>query len=231
MKKSITLTIVTFLLYFLQSLISGILIGTYNADETIAQLISIIVLAIVFLMIKKKELFSYYGLCIWQCDNFLKTHFLLFLVPLVNLPYLFFGTKIDIPAAIISSIFIGIMEELIFRSFLCRFIEQISNENRAILISSLLFGGFHLLNIGNYPLVFVLLQVLYAFAIGIAFAVVFYKTKSILPCMAIHAVVDFLGSFELKPILIADSIGTIICCVCAVYYYFFQRKNTIVLHS
>lgn len=35
MKKSITLTIVTFLLYFLQSLISGILIGTCNADETI----------------------------------------------------------------------------------------------------------------------------------------------------------------------------------------------------
>lgn len=175
-------------------------------------------------MIKKKELFSYYGLCIWQCDNFLKTHFLLFLVPLVNLPYLFFGTKIDIPAAIISSIFIGIMEELIFWSFLCRFIEQISNENRAILISSLLFGGFHLLNIGNYPLVFVFLQVLYAFAIGIAFAVVLYKTKSILPCMAIHAVVDFLGSFELKPILIPILLERLFAVYVQCTIIFFKEK-------
>lgn len=175
-------------------------------------------------MIKKKELFSYYGLCIWQCDNFLKTHFLLFLVPLVNLPYLFFGTKIDIPAAIISSIFIGIMEELIFWSFLCRFIEQISNENRAILISSLLFGGFHLLNIGNYPLVFVFLQVLYAFAIGIAFAVVLYKTKSILPCMAIHAVVDFLSSFELKPILIPILLERLFAVYVQCIIIFFKKK-------
>lgn len=117
------------------------------------------------------------------------------------------------------------MEELIFRSFLCRSIEQISDKNKAIIISSVIFGGLHFINIGNYPLVYVFLQVLYAFAIGIAFASVFYKTKSILICIMIHAIVDFLGTFELEPIWIAEVIGTIICSFCAVCYYFCIGKR------
>lgn len=119
------------------------------------------------------------------------------------------------------------MEELIFRSFLCRSIEQISNKNKAIVISSVIFGGFHLLNIGKYPSEYVLMQVMYAFAIGIAFSVIFYKTKSILICIFIHTLVDFLGAFELEPIFIAEVIGTIICCLYAVYYYFcyYEREQ------
>ena len=117
------------------------------------------------------------------------------------------------------------MEEVIFRSFLCRSIEQISNKNKAIIISSMIFGCFHFLNIGNYPLKYILLQVLYAFAMGIVFSVVFYESKSILPCIIIHILVDFLGTFELEPIFIVEIIGTIICSLCAIYYYFFVRKK------
>lgn len=226
MKKPMRLTIISLLLYFLQSLVCGILIGTLNANEIFAEIIStFLVLAIVFFMVRKKETLSYFGICVWECDNFFRTHVLLFLVPLVNLPYLFSGAKINIASAIISSIFIGIMEELIFRSFLCRSIERISDKKKAIIVSSVIFGCLHLINIGNYPLIYVLLQVLYAFAIGIAFAVVFYKTKSILICIMIHTIVDFLGTFELEPILIAEVVGTIICSFCAVYYYFFIGKR------
>lgn len=226
MKKSIFLTISSFILYFLQSLVRGILVGTFNTNESIAEICSIfLILAIVFFMIRKKETLSYYGIRKWEGDNFYKTNFFLFLIPLVNLPYLFSGAKINIVIAIISSVFIGIMEELIFRSFLCRSIEQMSDKNKAIIISSLIFGCLHLVNIGNYPLIYVLLQVLYAFAIGIAFSVVFYKGKSILPCAIIHIVVDFFGAFESKPIFIAEVFGTIICSLCAIYFYFIVRKR------
>lgn len=128
--------------------------------------------------------------------------------------------------AVINSIFVGIMEELIFRGFLCRFIEEKSHENRAIMISSLIFGVFHLVNIGSYPYLYVLLQVLYAFAIGIVFATVFYKTKSILSCIIVHSIVDILGSFEAEPIFAVEIIGTIICVLYAIYYYLFVRKQT-----
>lgn len=228
MKKSVFLTVISFILYFLQSLIRGILIGTFNTNEIIAEICSIfLVLAIVFFMIRKKETLSYYGICKWEGNNFYKINFLLFLVPLVNLPYLFSGAKINIILAIISSVFIGIMEELIFRSFLCRSIEQMSNKNKAIIISSVIFGCFHLINIGSYPLKYVLLQVLYAFAMGIAFSVVFYENKSILPCVIIHIAVDFFGAFELKPIFRTEVIGTIICSLCAIYFYLFVRKRGI----
>lgn len=73
-------------------------------------------------------------------------------------------------------------------------------------------------------MVFVFLQVLYAFAIGIAFAVVLYKTKSILPCMAIHAVVDFLGSFELKPILIPILLERLFAVYVQCTIIFFKEK-------
>ncbi len=221
MKKSVFLTISSFVSYFLQSLVRGILVGTFNTNESTAEICSIfLVLAIVFFMIRKKETLSYYGICKWEGDNFYKTNFFLFLVPLVNLPYLFSGAKINIVFAIISSIFIGIMEELIFRSFLCRSIEEVSDKNKAIIISSLIFGCFHLINIGNYPLMYVMLQVLYAFSLGIAFSVVFYKSNSIIPCVIIHIIIDFLGTFELEPILIAEIFGTIICSLCAIYFYF-----------
>lgn len=226
MKKSVFLTISSFVLYFLQSLVRGILAGTFNTNESIAEICSVfLVLAAVFFMIRKKETLSYYGICKWKGNNFYKTNFFLFLVPFVNLPYLFSGAKINIVFAIISSIFIGIMEELIFRSFLCRSIEQVSDKNKAVIISSLIFGCFHLINIGNYPLIYVMLQVLYAFSIGIAFSVVFYKSNSIIPCVIIHIVTDFLGAFEVEPIFIVEVFGTIICSLCAIYFYF--RNNSI----
>lgn len=100
-------------------------------------------------------------------------------------------------------------------------------KNKAIFISSLLFGMFHLVNIGSYPLIYVFLQVLYASAIGITFSIVFYKTKSLLVCIVVHSVVDTLGSFGTKPIFVFELIGTIICILCAIYYYVLFRKESI----
>lgn len=226
MKRTGILTIVSLILYLFQALVCGLLIGTMHVNETLAEGFSmLIVLAIIFLMIRKKEKLEYFGVCGWKCDDFFKTNFFLFFVPLVNLPYVFSGAKIDMALAIVDSIFIGVMEELIFRSFLCRSIEQRLDKNRAIILSSLIFGCFHLINIGNYPLIYVLIQVGYAFSMGIVFAVVFYKVKSILPCIVIHAIVDFLGMFAVEPIFVAEIIGAIVCIVCAVYYYFFVGKR------
>ena len=93
------------------------------------------------------------------------------------------------------------------------------------MVSSVIFGAFHLLNIGNIPFAFVLLQVLYAFAAGVSFAVVFYKTKSILFCMMVHTLDDFLGSFEVQPIWEAEVLGTVVCCACGGYAYLYINKT------
>lgn len=228
MKRTGILTIVSLILYLFRSLICGLLIGTMHVNEVLAEGLSIfVVLAVIFFMIRGKERLTYFGICGWERDGFLKANFFLFFVPLVNLPYVFLGAGIDVMPAILDSIFIGVMEELIFRSFLCRAVEQRLDRNKAIIISSLIFGCFHLINIGNYPLIYVLLQVVYAFSMGIVFAVVFYMTKSILSCMVIHAMVDFLGSYAAEPILIIEAIGTIVCIACAVYCFFLLFRKSV----
>ncbi|MDE7389704.1 MAG: hypothetical protein K2M82_02010, partial [Lachnospiraceae bacterium] len=66
-KKSLTLTIVAFILYFSQSLIRGILIGTFNLNGFLAELFSILlVLLVIFVMISKKEKLSYFGIRLWE---------------------------------------------------------------------------------------------------------------------------------------------------------------------
>ncbi len=63
--KPIILTIIILVLYLLKSFVSGILIGTLNANEICAEILStFIVLAIVFFMIMKKEMLLYLGICI-----------------------------------------------------------------------------------------------------------------------------------------------------------------------
>lgn len=156
----------------------------------------------------------------WKGERFLQTNFSLSLVPLVNVPYLFSGASIHIVLALIGSIFIGIMEELIFRSFYATLLSKYQTKiRRSSFPAYCLFGCLHLMNIRNYPLVFILLQVTYAFAIGIAFSVVFYESKSVLPCILVHIAVDFTGSFEIESILLAKIIGTIVCCICAIYFF------------
>lgn len=97
---------------------------------------AVVVVAVLVLMMRKKEVLSYYGICTGQWAHFMKNQFFLLLVPLVNLPYLykadFSSTELHIGFSLIHSLFVGIMEELIFRSFLCRSIEQQSNEQKAV---------------------------------------------------------------------------------------------------
>lgn len=92
MKKSVFLTITSFILYFLKSLIRGIIVGTFNIDESIAEICSsIFVLVIVFFMIRKGERLSYYGICKWKGDNFYKTNF--FSLFLLSMCHIYFQVK------------------------------------------------------------------------------------------------------------------------------------------
>lgn len=137
MINSVRLTLVALLFYLLQSLLCGIMIGTFCMNAVWAELSSaVVVVAVLVLMMRKKEVLSYYGICTGQWAHFMKNQFFLLLVPLVNLPYLykadFSSTELHIGFSLIHSLFVGIMEELIFRSFLCRSIEQQSNEQKAV---------------------------------------------------------------------------------------------------
>ncbi len=63
---------------------------------------------------------------------------------------------------------------------------------KAMLISAVLFGLCHLLNIaGGASLTATALQICFAFLYGLVFALLFTVGKSIVPCVLLHALHDF----------------------------------------
>lgn len=87
----------------------------------------------------------------------------------------------------------GFLEEVIFRGFLFRALCR-DNVKLAVLVSSVTFGLGHIVNLLNgQDLIPTLLQICYATAVGFLFTVLFYKGKSLLPCIAAHAATNCLG--------------------------------------
>ena len=73
------------------------------------------------------------------------------------------------------------------------------NVNTAILVSSLTFGIGHILNLLNgAELIPTLIQICYSTSIGYLFAIIFYKGKSLLPCIITHSIVNALSIFNIE---------------------------------
>ena len=96
---------------------------------------------------------------------------------------------------VVSMLCVGFIEEVIFRGFL--FLALCGkNVKQAIIISSLTFGIGHIVNLLNGAEVLsTLLQICYAVAIGFLFTVIFYKSKSLIPCIVTHSAVNSLSAF------------------------------------
>ena len=113
------------------------------------------------------------------------------------------GIHIHRPASeiafyVLTMINIGFIEELIFRGFLFRMMAK-SNVKTAILVSALTFGAGHIVNLLNgAELIPTLLQICYATAIGYLFAILFYKSKSLIPCIITHCLVNALSVFHME---------------------------------
>lgn len=108
------------------------------------------------------------------------------------------GWKVLLLAA--ECLCIGFFEETCFRGvILLGFLEKRRETKRkqlyAILLSSAVFGGIHLVNLflGASP-VAVLMQIGYSFLIGAMCSVVLLKTANIWLCVVLHATFDFCGA-------------------------------------
>lgn len=99
---------------------------------------------------------------------------------------------------ILTMINVGFIEEIIFRGFLFKMMEK-DNVKTAIIVSSITFGIGHVVNLLNgAALVPTLMQMCYAVAIGYLFVIIFYKSKSLIPCIIAHAVINALSIFNVE---------------------------------
>ena len=157
----------------------------------------VLILTVVMAVVQRKDLPSY-GLQKASYKGTLKYLIPLTVLSLMLIPYFFYVRLVDpLLPAILDIIFIGIMEEFIFRGLIYRATEVIANEHAAIIISSILFGLLHLTNLsGDYTWQYVLLQVAFNAALGLGLGVLRAKTGSIFGGLIFHIFLDINGLFK-----------------------------------
>ncbi|RRK11281.1 CPBP family intramembrane metalloprotease [Lactiplantibacillus garii] len=89
-------------------------------------------------------------------------------------------------------ILIGLTEEYVFRGVLIPLLARSFPNNNVVtvLLSSLLFGGLHIINSTHLSLTYVLPQILFAMAIGTLFAGVYIRTHNLGLTILMHAATD-----------------------------------------
>lgn len=108
------------------------------------------------------------------------------------------NTYCEIIYHILTMFNIGFIEEVIFRGFLFKMMAK-DNVKLAIVVSSITFGIGHIVNLFNgADLVPTLMQIGYATAIGYLFAVIFHKSRSLIPCIVAHSLNNALSIFNVE---------------------------------
>lgn len=195
--------------------------GTSSYQSVIINTILSILLIVLIILLKRVK---FYG--ITKPNNVKKfLYFIpLFIISLFNLRKGIHinNTANEIIFHILTMINIGFLEEMIFRGFLFKMMEK-DNVKSAIIVSSITFGIGHIVNLLNgADLVPTLLQVCYAIAIGYMLVMIFYKSKSIIPCVIFHAVFNALNIFGTGESSIIGSI--ILIAMCLAYTIYINKK-------
>ena len=159
-----------------------------------------------YFFVRKNGLTEKYGLCKPQ----LTAAKMLYYIPLLVLltANLWFGVAMNMSPLetvlyVLSMFCVGFLEELIFRGLLFQAMAK-DGVKSAIIVSSVTFGIGHIVNLVNgsgAELLPNLLQVLYAVAIGFAFVMIYWKTKSLLPCIIVHSVFNGLSAFANEAVM------------------------------
>ena len=198
--------------------------------KSITVLVGILLSTIIIIFLKKNNLLEKYGLCSFKGN--LKSF--LFFIPLLAIltVNLWNGVKMNTSIIntilfIISMVCVGFLEEIIFRGFLFVGMSQNSIKS-AIVVSSITFGIGHIVNLLNgEDFVPTLLQVFYAIAIGFLFTIMFYKSKSLIPCIIVHAVFNSLSIFSVEnSSMTLDIITAVFLCVVSIGYALWILNKT-----
>lgn len=123
---------------------------------------------------------------------------LFFLIQLVFLDILPSGKRLMMFT--LSSLFIAISEELLFRGVVsCRLKEEMGEKESTVMLSAALFAIAHLANLISAPALIIssLVQTVYTFSLGLMLTYSYFKTENLLVPIALHFLFNTLSSFSL----------------------------------
>lgn len=196
-KDDIIVVIGIIIIYIILNSLCVNKIGVFSYKTTI---IIFLYLFYILYYIKNNNLFKYLGFIkIYKYKDFLYYIPLIFITTInlwngFNINNSFF----EIIFYILTMICIGTLEEILFRGFLFNMVKS-KNLYRAIFISSITLGFGHIINLINgASLIPALIQICYATVLGFLLVVIFYKGKSIYPCIITHVIINITAIFNIS---------------------------------
>lgn len=202
-KNEQTFAIVWIVFYCVLQSLANPLNKKIGMEYSASAIFCIVQTIILFTFIRKNNLQKRYGLC----KSPVPVRRFLYYVPLFILATgnLWNGVAVNYSLSeticyIACMLCVGFLEEAIFRGFLFVSIAK-DNVKSAIIISSVTFGVGHLINLFNgsgMDLATNLCQICFAIAVGFLFVTIFYRGKSLFPCIIVHSAINTLSIFANK---------------------------------
>ncbi len=228
-KNELTFSLVWIIAYVVLFSLADSFSDFFGVKKIITAPVGLFFAVFLFVWIKKNRLLEKYGLCPFQGNG---KHYLYFIpLLLIMTTNLWNSAAMNVSAVetvlhILSMLCVGFIEEVIFRGLLFKAICK-RNVKQAILISSITFGIGHIVNLlSGAEVLSTLLQVCYAIAIGFLFTVIFYKGKSLLPCIVTHGIVNSLSIFAVQGSRMFDIVTAAALCVISAGYALWIWKKS-----
>lgn len=198
-KSEIWFSIVWIIAYIVGTIIFDNVAAAFKITNFLTPLFYVALCVVLLIFILKNKLNEKYGLC----KSPFEMKYFLFFIPLVVLVSInfWFGAQsslgfLDSLMFIITMLCVGFLEEIIFRGFLFKAMEKDSLK-WAVIVSSLTFGFGHIINlfVAGADILTTILQICYATTTGFLFVIIFYKGKTLLPCIITHSLFNSLSLF------------------------------------
>ena len=207
-KSELGFALVWIAVYLLGNSLGAELSGALGIKNCVTAVFHLGMGLFLFFWIRKNGLAERYGLCGPEspAGGFLGY------IPLVILSSvnLWNGVTVNLPVmdtvfSVCAMIGAGFLEELLFRGFLFRAVSR-SGVKRGAVISGVSFGLGHSLNLFSgrgMGVAQIVWQIIFAAAFGFLCAIIFYRKKTLWPCILTHAAFNAAGVFARE----ADAAG------------------------
>lgn len=204
-KSELWFSIFWIILYIVGTSVTDDLSSKVGIEKSVTAGFYLFLCAILLTWIFINNLHKKYGLC----KSTLNAKQLLYFIPLIVLLSVNFWVGVEITLNLVEAIMfiitmlcVGFIEEIIFRGFLFKALEK-DDVKSAMIISSVSFGAGHIINLflNSANLISNICQICYAISTGFLFVILFYKGKSLLPCIITHSLFNALSLFTRESII------------------------------
>ena len=235
-KSNIWFAVVWIIAYCVLMSVGDVLSKKIGVQKAITLPVAILLSVLLFVFFKKNRLFEEYGLCLPK----LSAGIMLYYLPVVLMmtANLWFGVSfhygvLETVLYILTMFGVGFLEEVIFRGLLFNAMKK-DNLIVAIIVSSVTFGAGHIINLINgsgAELIPNLLQVVYATAAGLMFVMMYYRSGSLIVCIAAHRLFNAISVFANENLTLGQRV---LSCVLlsilmegyALYLVFAKKRKT-----